>query len=104
MKKIDIEDIFKIKQLLYAGAVLGIKNDQYRSFGGFQLWWYNKRLDVCSCCESHWSDANKRVKHCSLNTAAKTLWHHRHELFIRRKHLTEDHKLTTIGNSCFARQ
>lgn len=99
MKKIDIEDKFKIKQLLYAGVVLGIKNDQYRSFGGFQLWWYNKQLDVCSCCGSHWSDYRKRIGYYSLNAAAKILWRHRHELFVRKKHLPEDHKLRVAGNS-----
>ena len=104
MKKIDIKDKFEIKQLLYSGAVLGIRNDQYRSFGGFQLWWYDKRLDVCSCCDSHWSDYRKRIRHYSLNTAAKVLWHNRSSLFIRRKHLPDDRKLTAIGNSSYARQ
>ena len=98
MKKIDIKDKFKIKQLLYTGAVLGIRNDRYRSFGGFQLWWYDRPHDVCHCCESQWTDFRKRIRDYSLNTAAKILWRHRNCLFLRRKHLPEDHKLTTIGH------
>jgi len=98
MKKIDVKNKTQIKQLLYAGNVLGVKDDQYRSFGGFQLWWYDKPLDVCDCCESHWSDVRKRVRHCSLDRAAKILWHSRNSLFLRIKHLPEDKKLVTIGH------
>ena len=46
MKKIDVEDKTQIKQLLYTGNVFGLRNDQFRSFGGFQLWWYDKQFDV----------------------------------------------------------
>lgn len=98
MRKIDVKNKAQIKQLLYAGNVLGIKDDRYRSFGGFQLWWYDKHLNICDCCESHWSDMRKRVQHCSLDRAAKILWHNRHALFIRIKHLPEDKKLMTIGH------
>jgi hypothetical protein len=97
MRKINVEDKDQIKQLLYAGGVFGIKGDQYRSFGGFQLWWYDKQLDICSCCESYWSDGRKKVRHCSLNRAAKILWHKRDSLFLRSKHLPDDKKLVTIG-------
>ena len=96
MRKIGIQNKAQIKQLLYTGNVLGIKNDQYRSFGGFQLWWYDKHLDICDCCESYWSDVRKRVHHYSLNRATRILWHNRHCLFLRNKHLPEDKKLTTI--------
>ena len=98
MRKIEIQNKAQIKQLLYVGNVLGIKDDQYRSFGGFQLWWYDKHLDICDCCESYWSDVRKRVHHYSLNRATRILWHNRHCLFLRNKHLPEDKKLTTIGH------
>ena len=98
MRKIGIQNKAQIKQLLYTGNVLGIKDDQYRSFGGFQLWWYDKHLDICDCCESYWSDVRKRVHHYSLNRATRILWHNRHCLFLRNRHLPEDKKLTTIGH------
>lgn len=97
MRKINVQDKNEIKQLLYAGGVLGVKDDRYRAFGGFQLWWYDKQLDVCSCCESYWSDGRKRIRHCSLDRAAKVLWHKRDSLFLRSKHLPDDRKLVTIG-------
>ena len=37
MKKIKVKDKAHIRRLLYAEFVMGIKGDQYRSFGGFQL-------------------------------------------------------------------
>jgi hypothetical protein len=85
MRKIEIQNKAQIKQLLYTGNVLGIKDDQYRSFGGFQLWWYDKHLDICDCCESYWSDVRKRVHHYSLNWATRILLHNRHCLFLRNK-------------------
>ena len=97
MKKINVVNKAHIKQLLYLGNVLGIKDDQFRSFGGFQLWWYDKQLDICDCCESRWTDVRKRVHHFSLDKAAKILWHNRNSLFIRSKHLPEDRRLATIG-------
>jgi hypothetical protein len=96
MKKIEIQNKTQIKQLLYTGNVLGIKNDQYKSFGGFQLWWYIKNIDTCDCCESYWSDVRKRIHHYSLNKATRILWHNRHSLYLRNKHLPEDRKLLTI--------
>jgi hypothetical protein len=75
---------------------VGIKDDRYRSFGGFQLWWYNKRRGVCDCCESRWSDPRKKLVHYSLDKAVKILWHKRHRLFVRRKHASEDKKLQTL--------
>ncbi len=104
MKKINVEDKTQIKQLLYSGSVFGIKDDRYRSFGGFQLWWYDKQLDVCTCCESHWSDVRKRIQHCSLNRAAKILWYNRNSLFLRSKNLPEDKTLAAIGHSANMRQ
>jgi hypothetical protein len=96
MKKIDVQDKSQIKQLLYSNCVLAIKNDQCRSFGGFQLWWYDKRRDVCNCCESYWSDLRKRLAQYSLNQAARILWRKRACLFVRGKRLAEDRKLETV--------
>lgn len=97
MKKIAVEDKFQIKQLLYSAYVLGVKDRRYRSFGGFQLWWYDRQRDVCSCCESCWSDVGKKVMYHSLDKAAKILWRHRNCLFLRGKRLFEDRKLITLG-------
>ena len=96
MKKIKVEDKAQIKQLLYIDFVLGIKGEQYRAFGGFQLWWYDKQRGVCDCCESHWSDPRKKLIHYSLDKAAKILWRHRNSLYIRTKHLSEDKKLEIL--------
>ncbi len=96
MKKIEVKDKAHIKQLLYTESVLGIKDDRYRSFGGFQLWWYDKRRGVCDCCESRWSDPRKKLVHYSLDKAVKIIWHNRHRLFVRRKHASEDKKLQNL--------
>ena len=96
MKKINVEDRAQIKQLLYGHCVLGVKDDRYRSFGGFQLWWYNKEHDSCSCCESSWSDPRKRVRHYNLDESAKILWHHRKSLYCRTKHVSEDSGLNLM--------
>ncbi|MHC4677655.1 MAG: hypothetical protein ACYTEK_03070 [Planctomycetota bacterium] len=98
MKKINVDDKTQIKQLLYMGNVFAVRDDQYRSFGGFQLWWYDKPHDVCRCCESHWSDARKRVQRCSLDKAARILWHNRQSLFVRSKHVHEDRRLAAVGH------
>lgn len=96
MKKIDVEDKFQIKQLLYCDCVLAIKDYRYRSFGGFQLWWYDRQRDLCSCCESGWSDFKRKIAHHTLDRAAKILWHHRSRLFLRGKRLSEDRKLLAV--------
>ncbi len=96
MRKIEIQNKAQIKQLLYTGNVLGIKDDKYRSFGGFQLWWYDKHHGVCDCCDSRWSDPRKRLVHYSMNKAAKILWHNRHRLFVRSKHVSEDKRLLKL--------
>ncbi len=69
MKKISVEDKTQIKQLLYYGNVLGIKDDRYRSFGGFQLWWYivlprialNSRRNVPCDCPRYWTRNPSRI-------------------------------------------
>jgi hypothetical protein len=104
MKEISVEDKTQIKQLLYYGYVFGIKNDQFKSFGGFQLWWYDKQLDVCNCCESHWSDGRKRIHHNSLNRAANVLWHNRRSLYVRSKQLSDDKRLMTVTHYTYALQ
>jgi len=90
MKPIEVRDKAQIKQLLYAEHVLGVKGDQYRSFGGFQLWWYDRHLGLCDCCQSCWSDSSKRVTHYSLDKAAKILWRHRDALYMRTRHADAD--------------
>jgi hypothetical protein len=97
MKKIEVESKFQIKQLLYSNCVLGIRDNRYRSFGGFQLWWYDKQRDVCSCCDSDWSDLRKKVKRHSLDRAAKKLWNKRNLLFLRSKPLPADRRLLVAG-------
>ncbi|MHC4095831.1 MAG: hypothetical protein ACYSU3_07205 [Planctomycetota bacterium] len=47
MKKIQVKDKSHIRQLLYTECILGIKDNQYKGFGGFQLWWYDKNLCTC---------------------------------------------------------
>ena len=98
MKKIAVEDKFQIKQLLYSACVLGVKDRRYQSFGGFQLWWYDKQRDVCRCCESGWPGVGKKVMYHSLDKAAKILWRHRDCLFLRGKRSSEDNRLITVGN------
>ncbi|UCG49265.1 MAG: hypothetical protein JSU94_05670 [Phycisphaerales bacterium] len=97
MKKLDIQDKAGIRQLLYCGCVLGVKDDRYRSFGGFQLWWYEKEYDACYCCESHWSNVKTIVKRYSLDKAAKILWRSRYSLFVRRKNLARDKRLASLA-------
>ena len=104
MKKISVEDKTQIRQFLYYGYVFGIKDDRYKSFGGFQLWWYDKQLDVCNRCESHWSDGRKRIRHCSLNAAANILWHKRRSLYVRSKQLHDDIRLQSVGHYEYAMQ
>lgn len=104
MKKISVDDKTQIRQLLYTGSVFGLKGDQYRSFSGFQLWWYDKDLDVCNRCGSHWADARRKVQQCSLNRAASILWHNRRSLFLRQRHLNEDERLMAVGHTTYAGQ
>ena len=98
MRKISVEDKTQIKQLLYTGNVFGLRGDQFRAFGGFQLWWYEKQLDACNRSESHWVDVRRKVQRCSLIRAASILWHNRQSLFLRHKHLQEDQRLMAVGH------
>ena len=103
MRHIDVDNKFQIKQLLYSDCVLGVRDHKYNSFGGFQLWWYDKQRDICSCCQSCWSDVGKRIRHHSLENAAKILWRKRHALFVRGRRLSKDRKLRILECSaaCF---
>lgn len=91
MKKIEVKNKEQIKQLLYAGHILGIKDEQYHSFGGFQRWWYVKELDTCHSCKSHGpdgkekthgADGKEKIESCSLDKTAKILWHNHNTLFM----------------------
>jgi len=104
MKKFSVEDKTQIKRLLYNGNVFGLRGDQYRSFGGFQLWWYDRQRDVCNRCESHWTDTRRKVLQCSLNRAASILWHNRRSLFLRHRQLQEDQRLMAVGHDTYAGQ
>ena len=75
MKRITVTDKTHIKQLLYSDCVLGIRDGGCQAFGGFQLWWYDKQHDTCHHCRSRWTDLRKRVDQCSLDKAARVLWH-----------------------------
>ena len=98
MKKVSVEDKTQIKRLLYNGNIFGLRGDQYRSFGGFQLWWYDKQLDVCNRCDSHRTDPGKKVLQCSLNRAASILWYNRRSLFLHDSQLQENERLMTVGH------
>jgi hypothetical protein len=104
MKKIQVKDKSHIRQLLYTECVLGIKDNQYKGFGGFQLWWYDKKRGVCDCCESHWLDHRKKLVHYKLDKAAKILWRHRDSLYVRSKHVSEDSGILTIEHLEDAKQ
>lgn len=97
MKKIDVADKTHIKQLLYSNLVLGVKDDKYRSFGGFQLWWFDKERDACHCCASTWADGRKRVENVRLNKAARMLWRRRKVLFLRSRPLLADPALKHLA-------
>ncbi len=100
MKRIIVDNRSDIKQLLYSDCVLGVRDDACQAFGGFQLWWYDKQHDTCHSCRSRWADLRKHVDQCSLEKAARVLWHKRNALFLRGRHLSEDKKLTTLVRCC----
>lgn len=100
MKPITVNDKSDIKQLLYGQHVLGIRDNSCHSFGGFELWWYDREHDVCRCCRSRWSDFRKQIEEHSLDHAATLLWHHRRTLFLRHKVLSQDRKLQSLTQLC----
>jgi len=96
MRHIEVDNKFQIKQLLYSDCVLGVRDHKFNSFSGFQLWWYDKQHDICTCCQSRWSNVGKRIKRLSLDSAAKILWRKRNSLFLRGRRLSDDRKLSTL--------
>jgi len=100
MKPIAVNNKTHIKQLLYSDCVLGIADSSCQAFGGFQLWWYDRQHDTCHCCQSRWSDLRKHMEQCSLDKAARILWHKRRALFLRGRHLSEDKKLSRLNQCC----
>ena len=71
MKRITVGDRRQIKQLLYGEGVLGVKDDTCPAFDGFELWWYDKRHDICRCCRSRWSDLKRQVEGHSLDARGR---------------------------------
>ena len=100
MKRVTVNDKCDIKQLLYSDCVLAVKDDGCQSFGGFQLWWYDKQRDTCHSCRSRWSDLRRKIEQCTLDKAARILWHKRDTLFLRNKHYPEDRKLGVLTQLC----
>lgn len=104
MRKISVVDKTEIKRLLYTGNVIGLRGDHFQSFNGFQLWWYDKQLDVCNRCGSRWAETRRQVQQCSLNRAASILWHNRRSLFLRHRQLQDDERLVAAGHFAYAGQ
>jgi len=100
MKQITVNDRWQIKQLLYCDNVLGVRDDNCQAFGGFQLWWYDKRRDTCHCCQSHWADLRRQIGEYSLDQATDALWRHRDALFIRSRQLSQDRRLRLMTQLC----
>ena len=100
MQRVTISDKRDIKQLLYGDCVLGVQDGTCQSFGGYQLWWYDRRRGMCQTCRSRWSDLRKTIERCSLDQAAKVLWHNRRSLFLRSRHFSEDRKLKRLAQLC----
>ena len=100
MKRITVNNKLQIKQLLYADGVLGVRDHSCHAFGGFQLWWFDKRHGICRCCRSQWSDLRRQVEEHSLDQAAAILWHQRSELFLRHRQLSQDRKLLHFAQLC----
>ena len=100
MKPITVSDKCDIKQLLYTGNVLAVRDDSCQAFGGFELWWYDRRHDVCRHCRSSWANLRRRIDAYSLDRAAGRLWHRRNELFVRHKQLSQDANLARMTQLC----
>ncbi len=100
MKRITVSDKWQIKQLLYSDNVLGVQDDNCQAFGGFQLWWYDKRHNACHCCQSRWSDLRRQISEHSLDQAADELWHHRDMLFVRSRRLSQDRQVLLMTQLC----
>jgi hypothetical protein len=105
--RIEVNNKQQIKQLLYSGCILAIKGSQFHSYGGFQMWWYDKKTDMCHIAESHWMDRRKQVKTCRFAKGVKTLWHNKRSLYLSTKHVTQYNKsgifrilgISNLGNN-----
>ncbi len=97
MRRIDVADKTEIKQLLYCEHVLGVRDDRFQAFNGFQLWWYDRQNNLCGCSESSWLRGVTKVTHYTLDKAAKILWRNRRELFRRERLLRHDRKLRMLA-------
>ncbi|MHC4293427.1 MAG: hypothetical protein ACYSTX_03960 [Planctomycetota bacterium] len=88
MQRIFVKDKSRIRELLYDGYILGIKDDKFAA-GGIERWMFDKQIGKCQSCAAFWSDRKKKVRTYKLDKAAKILWHHRKSLYIYTKKLTE---------------
>jgi hypothetical protein len=100
MKRVTVNDKWDIKKLLYSDCVLGVRDDSCQSFGGFELWWYDKQHDTCHFCHARWSDLRRKIDRCSLDRAARRLWRKRNALFLRGKQHRQDPKIQTLTLLC----
>jgi hypothetical protein len=99
MRKLEVKSKADVMELLFAGYILGVRDDRYSSFGGFQRWHYERETNICTSCESHWSDQTKRVHSYNLKKATKILWRNRRSLYIYTKNIPKD-KLSKLQIYC----
>jgi len=92
MKKIMVSKKFQIEGLLYEGYALGLKDDRFSSFGGFQRWKYNPKEKNCYSCQADWDDRRNTIMTYSMKKAVKILWHNRDSLFLYTKELSKEQK------------
>ncbi len=100
MRQITVNDKTDIKQLLSDDYILGIRDINCRSFGGFELWWYDRERDVCRCRRSRWSDFRQQIEEHSLEHAASLLWRNRTTLFLRHRVIPQDRPVPLLTPSC----
>ncbi|MHC4638422.1 MAG: hypothetical protein ACYTBP_05180 [Planctomycetota bacterium] len=95
MRKLEVKSKAEVMELLFAEYLLGIKDDRYSSFGGFQRWRYDRQTNTCKSCESHWGDRSQRIHSYNLKKATKILWRNRRSLYIYTKDIPKD-KLSKV--------
>ncbi|MHC4265158.1 MAG: hypothetical protein ACYSUK_04405 [Planctomycetota bacterium] len=88
MQKITVKEKGRIRELLYDGYIIGIKDDKF-SAGGIERWMFDKHTGKCQSCASFWGDRKRKIRTYKLDKAAKILWRHRKSLYIFTKKLTE---------------
>jgi hypothetical protein len=91
MQKISVKEKGRIRELLYDGYILAIKDDKF-SGGGFERWMFDKQTGKCHSCAAFWAGRQRRIRDYSLDKASKILWHHRKMLYIYTKELDEVEK------------